>query len=138
MVECMSWIYSKLSKHKLESAEECARALVLTAIVERWTNKNNSHYLSKEWLGKIAWSTTDLEFKEFDLACEIIAKEDMAEFSELSSNLLNGKKIEHLSSALSIYDTTLDVNLDPGADTFSTERRDSGTHYTPWDLPSTC
>ena len=90
--------------------------------------------MSKEWLGKIAWSTTDLDFKDFDLACEIIAKEDMAEFSELSSNLLSGRKIEHLSSALSVYDTTLDVNLDPETDSFSTERRDSGTHYTPWDV----
>jgi hypothetical protein len=134
MVECMSWIYTKLSKHQLESAEECARALVLTAIVERWANQTSSDYLSKEWLREIAWSTTNLDFEDFDLACEIIANEDLTEFSELTYNLLSGNKIEHLSSALSIYDTTLDINLDPGADTFSTERRDSGTHYTPWDV----
>ena len=61
------------------------------------------------------------------------SKEDMAEFSELSSNLLERGVIEHLSSALSVYDTTLDVNSTLKPMSLNRKKR-FGQHYTPWDV----
>ena len=140
MVECMSWIYKRLAKYGLESAEECSRGLVLVAIIQDWAKKNkmcakDEILLSKEWLDRISWSAKGLGFEEFSNACEVISNTERESFMEMCETILQGRKVEHLSAALSIYDTTLDLTLDnSGEDYFSSERRDSGTHYTPWDV----